>query len=94
MERPPYPTGDVVGPCVCGSWPGGPCLKCEWIPEPPLDHVPLFLRDLSHLVGTDVKEGVTLLTAPRWDVKTGRWSALANCFGMLAIIELRVREIT
>lgn len=25
---PPYPTGDVVGPCVCGSWPGGKCLKC------------------------------------------------------------------
>lgn len=23
-----YPEGDVVGPCVCGSWPGGKCLKC------------------------------------------------------------------
>lgn len=34
-EHPPYPTGDVVGPCVCGSWPGGPCLKCEWRPAPP-----------------------------------------------------------
>lgn len=28
--RPPYPEGDVIGPCVCGSWPGGPCLQCEW----------------------------------------------------------------
>lgn len=29
-ERPAYPEGHVDGPCVCGSWPGGPCLKCEW----------------------------------------------------------------
>jgi hypothetical protein len=27
----PYPEGIVVGPCVCGSWPGGECLKCERI---------------------------------------------------------------
>lgn len=25
---PPYPEGDVLGPCVCGSWPGGKCLHC------------------------------------------------------------------
>ena len=25
---PAYPTGDVSGPCVCGSWPGGKCLRC------------------------------------------------------------------
>lgn len=25
---PEYPTIEVVGPCVCGSWPGGKCLKC------------------------------------------------------------------
>lgn len=31
-ERPPYPEGEVVGPCVCGSWPGGRCLRCEWRP--------------------------------------------------------------
>lgn len=24
-----YPTGDVVGPCVCGSWPGGRCFRCR-----------------------------------------------------------------
>lgn len=29
---PPYPSGQVVGPCVCGSWPGGACLKCKVIP--------------------------------------------------------------
>ncbi len=27
--RPLYPQGDVVGPCVCGSWPGGKCLRCK-----------------------------------------------------------------
>ena len=25
---PPYPEGDVIGPCVCGSWPSGKCLQC------------------------------------------------------------------
>jgi len=25
---PAYPEGDVIGPCVCGSWPGGKCLQC------------------------------------------------------------------
>jgi hypothetical protein len=30
--QPPYPEGEVVGPCVCGSWPGGRCLRCEWRP--------------------------------------------------------------
>ena len=27
---PPYPKGDVAGACVCGSWPGGKCLRCQW----------------------------------------------------------------
>lgn len=31
-DLPPYPTGDVVGPCVCGSWPGGKCLRCKVVP--------------------------------------------------------------
>lgn len=30
-EQPDYPTGDVVGACICGSWPGGRCLKCTVI---------------------------------------------------------------
>ena len=25
---PNYPAGDVTGPCLCGSWPGGKCFKC------------------------------------------------------------------
>lgn len=32
---PPYPTGDVAGPCACGSWPGGKCLRCPVIPATP-----------------------------------------------------------
>lgn len=31
VMKPAYPEGDVVGPCVCGSWPGGKCLKCPWV---------------------------------------------------------------
>lgn len=26
-----YPTGIVYGPCVCGSWPGGPCFRCPLV---------------------------------------------------------------
>jgi hypothetical protein len=29
---PEYPIGEVVGPCVCGSWPGGECFKCPLVP--------------------------------------------------------------
>lgn len=32
---PPYPKGPVIGPCVCGSWPGGECLKCPVVPPAP-----------------------------------------------------------
>ena len=31
---PPYPDGVIVGPCVCGSWPGGKCLKCNVVVTP------------------------------------------------------------
>lgn len=24
-----YPEGVIDSACVCGSWPGGPCLKCK-----------------------------------------------------------------
>jgi hypothetical protein len=34
QEPAAYPEGDVVGPCVCGSWPGGKCLKCPRITQP------------------------------------------------------------
>lgn len=30
---PDYPLGQVVGACICGSWPGGECLKCPPVGE-------------------------------------------------------------
>jgi hypothetical protein len=33
-QAPAYPEGDVIGACICGSWPGGKCLKCQWIAVP------------------------------------------------------------
>ena len=35
QEAVAYPEGYVVGPCVCGSWPGGECLKCPRVIHPP-----------------------------------------------------------
>lgn len=32
-DLPPYPEGEVVGPCICGSWPGGKCLRCRVVPN-------------------------------------------------------------
>jgi hypothetical protein len=26
---PDYPEGKVIGPCVCGGWPGGKCFRCK-----------------------------------------------------------------
>ncbi len=31
---PDYPTGDVFGACICGSWPGGKCLRCHVVETP------------------------------------------------------------
>lgn len=27
-DLPSYPAGTIYGSCVCGGWPGGPCLHC------------------------------------------------------------------
>ena len=37
---PNYPEGDVVGPCICGSWPGGKCFKCPVIDVAPKPEEP------------------------------------------------------
>lgn len=54
IKVPAYPRGEVVGPCVCGSWPGGKCLKCRLIvpsagelfpkPDAELDTRPALVR--------------------------------------------------
>ncbi len=36
----PYPEGNVVGPCICGSWPGGKCFKCPRIEAGAAQQVP------------------------------------------------------
>lgn len=28
-----YPVGDVLANCLCGSWPGGPCLRCPTLEQ-------------------------------------------------------------
>ena len=35
---PDYPVGQVVGACICGSWPGGECLKCPPVSDVNTDH--------------------------------------------------------
>jgi hypothetical protein len=35
IKVPAYPTKPPIGPCVCGSWPGGPCDKCRLIVPTP-----------------------------------------------------------
>ncbi|CAH1678326.1 hypothetical protein [Chelatococcus sp.] len=37
---PNYPDSPVIGPCLCGSWPGGRCLKCQTTTNPPYKENP------------------------------------------------------
>lgn len=42
--------------------------------------------------GRWVNDNVQLLTEPRMDPDTGQWTALANAYRTLAIVELRVTQ--
>jgi hypothetical protein len=42
-----YPEGDIVGPCICGSWPGGKCLKCPRIALPKREWVGLTDEEIE-----------------------------------------------
>lgn len=47
-----YPDGYVVGPCICGSWPGGKCLKCPRItPQPQREWQGLTDDEVTQQVG-------------------------------------------
>ena len=47
-----YPDGYVVGPCICGSWPGGKCLKCPRItPQPQREWVRLTDEEVVQVLG-------------------------------------------
>ena len=50
-----YPDGDVVGPCICGSWPGGKCLKCPRITTPP-QRKPLTDRAITKVIDSMPKK--------------------------------------
>jgi len=43
-----YPNGVVVGPCICGSWPGGKCSKCPVQDDPQSEWVGLTNADIAH----------------------------------------------
>ena len=40
LVAPNYPAGDVIGPCLCGSWPGGKCFKCPMTDAHPYKETP------------------------------------------------------
>ena len=70
-----YPDGYVVGPCICGSWPGGKCLKCPRItPQPQREWVGLTdeeMRDLekqfeAERVRTSDEEYLVIYPAAYW----------------------------
>jgi len=48
---PPYPLGEVVGPCVCGSWPGGECFRCRIIQVD--QTLPAWYNRIIDLVGNE-----------------------------------------
>jgi hypothetical protein len=56
QEPVPYPEGDVVGPCICGSWPGGKCLKCPRITPPQRTWVGLTDEDKHEI---ELRAGIT-----------------------------------
>lgn len=51
----------------------------------------ITINSMAEADGQWLNDYVQLLTAPRLDVESGQWRALANYYGMLAIIEVRVR---
>jgi hypothetical protein len=56
-----YPIGNVSGPCVCGSWPGGECLKCERYPsDPPAYLSAEDMKAINDLLGTLEKHDGTI----------------------------------
>ena len=59
-----YPDGDVVGPCICGSWPGGKCLKCPRITTPP-QRKPLTEQEIGAILEDINAFGTRLYTFAR-----------------------------
>jgi predicted Fe-S protein YdhL (DUF1289 family) len=67
-EQEPYPEGDIVGPCICGSWPGGECLKCKRIEQPKREWVGMtedetdgLIHSATYMDETDIWHLVSLV---------------------------------
>lgn len=69
--QPPYPEGDVVGPCVCGSWPGGKCLRCPWIPAQPSSTVTVINSGPGILMAATIDPATAERLKKEWDHKSG-----------------------
>lgn len=50
----------------------------------------ITVTSMSHVKGQHINDFVQVLEDPFYDEKIGKWCALANVWGMLAIIELRI----
>jgi hypothetical protein len=66
-EKEPYPEGNVVGPCICGSWPGGKCLKCPRIAPPAAqpEQEPVMLNGLTEAETNATASVIGLTSKPR-----------------------------
>jgi hypothetical protein len=53
----------------------------------------ITVNSLEEANGKWVTDEVKLLGVPYKDESTGQWRALANAYGMLAIVELRLHPI-
>ena len=49
----------------------------------------IYLNSIDEANGQWVNDYVQLLTAPRLN-EDGQWTALANAYGMLAIVEVKI----
>jgi len=68
LKQEPYPEGVIVGPCICGSWPGGECLKCKRIEQPKREWVGLtedetdgLIHSATYMDETDIWHLVSLV---------------------------------
>lgn len=50
------------------------------------------VESVEDAAGKWINDYVQLLTAPRFEHSTGMWTALANAYGTLAIVEVTVNR--
>lgn len=52
-----------------------------------------IVNSMEELKGAWIRDDVQVLEAPTYDEESKQWRALANAYGMLAIIELRLSPV-